>query len=306
MSVLSRPRVCVILAIYNGERFLREQLDSLASQTVPPTLLVVRDDGSRDRSVEIVREWAEASSVELQFEAGERLGPAQSFLRALSIAGPAELYLFCDQDDVWLPQKIERALSGVPIAPGAPPVLYAACAHVVDEQLKFMRTTNAPRKLSFGSAACESLLTGCTMAFNRALRDKVALDLPVFTPMHDWWLYLVASAVGSINFDGTASILYRQHGGNALGVTASGPRAWRARIGRALSSKSAVRIRQLSELVRIHGAALDSDKAALAGSLLASRAGFGARLRAAFCTDVERQRLWDQLSTRLAILLNRF
>lgn len=303
---MSLSSVCIVLATYNGERFLPEQLRSLSAQTRPPDRVVLRDDGSDDHSVEIARAWSRDCGIDIQLETGPRLGPAQSFLHALRATGPADLYLFCDQDDVWLPNKIERALRVVPCNVGAPPVLYASCAQVVDEQLRFLRLTAAPRRLSFASAACESLLTGCTMAFNTALRERVVRELPAFTPMHDWWLYLVASAMGTLHFDEVPTLLYRQHEHNALGAGRSGWVEWRERLQRAASPDSAVRWRQLRELDRIHGSELKPADADLVQTLLAARDGMTQRMLAACCAEVERQTKSRRMSTRLAILANRF
>lgn len=303
---MSPPKVCVILATYNGERYLLEQLRSLSGQTREPDCVLLRDDGSSDQSVEIARSWSRESGVALQVERGPRLLPALSFLNALKVAGPADLYLFCDQDDVWLPHRIERALGFVPCGDDAPPVLYASRAVVVDSRLRFIGLTPTPQRLSFASAACESLLTGCTMAFNRPLREQVVRELPAFLGMHDWWLYLVASATATILFDETPTLLYRQHAHNVLGAAPSGWTDFGARLRRIISGDKAVRWVQLSELVRIHGAAMTPAAAALTKTLLSARSTFSARVRAAWCAPIVRQSRSRSLSTRLAILLNRF
>lgn len=302
-----RPIVTVILATYNGERYLPALLHSLLGQTCQPNRLVLRDDASSDASVDIVERWAFAADMPLQIVQGARLGPAQSFLQALEAAESADVYMFADQDDVWLPFKIERALGFLHSGPDAPPALYASQLAVVDAQLRFQNLTPCPRHLSFGSAACESLLAGCTMAFNDAFRECIIRGMPRQVAMHDWWLYLLATATATtLLFDATPTILYRQHGQNAVGVGAVGFAKLRERLARFVGPDSTVRSIQLQQLLQLYGAELDAPASALTHQLLAARQSLLARLRAALTAPIRRQTRGSALSTRLSLLTNRF
>lgn len=305
---MNRPIVTIVLATYNGERFLPEQLESLTAQSRRPDRLVLRDDGSTDRSVEIVQAWADRNSVALQQVAGPRLGPARSFMKALQVAEPADIFLFCDQDDVWQPYKIERALNLVPWGDDVAPTLCATRLEIVDEQLNPLRLSFLPTGLSFSSAACESLLTGCTMAFNASFRELLVHALPEHAQMHDWWCYLLAtSAYGTaLHFDPTPTVLYRQHGGNVLGAGPVGWSALRARGLRFIGRNSAMRSRQLQEFAKLHGSDLTSEASAILSQLLAAKHGLMPRLRAAFTTPIRRQTCLATLTTRVALLTNRF
>lgn len=304
----SRPIVTVVLATYNGERFLPDQLESLAAQYRRPDRLVLRDDGSDDRSVELVRNWADRHGVTLQQVAGSRLGPSRSFLQALQLAQPADIFLFCDQDDVWLPHKIERALDFVPWGEGAEPTLCATRLEVVDERLKHLRLTQLPHHLSFASATCESMLTGCTMAFNAAFRQRLVRFLPENAVMHDWWCYLLATGADSatLHFDPTPTVLYRQHGGNALGAGPTGLSAALARLRRFAGRDALMRSRQLRELGHLHGIDLSPQASALLQQLLAAKCGLWPRLRATFTAPIHRQTVIATWTTRFALLVNRF
>lgn len=305
---MSRPIVTVVLATYNGERFLPEQLESLAKQSRRPDRLVLRDDGSTDRSVALVQAWAARQGVALQQVTGPRLGPARSFLKALQAAEPADIFLFCDQDDVWQPYKIEHALNHVPWGRDVAPTLCSTRLEVVDEQLRYLRLSSLPKSLSFSSAACESQLTGCTMAFNAAFRSLLVRALPEHAAMHDWWCYLLAtSATGvALHFDPAPSVLYRQHGGNALGAGPVGWSALRVRGLRFIGRDSTVRSRQLQEFAKIYGTALEPQASDILRQLLSAKRALGPRLRAAFCAPIRRQTLLATLTTRLALLTNRF
>lgn len=305
---MNRPIVTIVLATYNGERFLLEQLESLTAQSRRPDRLVLRDDGSTDRSVEIVQAWADRSGVALQQVTGPRLGPALSFLKALQVAEPADIFLFCDQDDVWQPYKIERALYLVPWGEDVVPTLCATRLEVVDERLTPMRLSLLPTNLSFSSASCESVLTGCTMAFNAAFRELLVRALPKNAAMHDWWCYLLATSANgaALRFDSTPTVLYRQHGGNALGAGPVGWSALRARGLRFIGRDSAMRSRQLQEFAKLHGYALAPQASAILYQLLAAKHGLVPRLRAAFTARIRRQTFLATLATRLALLTNRF
>jgi Glycosyl transferase family 2 len=304
-----RCRVSVVLCTFNGQRFLPELLASLASQSMPPQRLVLRDDGSGDDSASLVRAWTRLHGVALQelAAAAQPLGPARAFLTALAASPPADVHLLADQDDVWLPHKVERAARALQSLPQPGPGLYASRLQVVDQQLRPLRLSTHPGRLSFASAACESLLTGCTMALNEPLRQLAAKELPRAVEMHDWWLYLLASAAGRIVFDDEPTLLYRQHAQNALGA---GPLGWRAlagRLQRALTGPAGVRRAQLLELRRIHGDRLPRDAQELVQQLVGEdSARAWSRLRRALTVPIARRRWLDRTGTRVALLRNRF
>lgn len=300
--------VTIVLATYNGERYLPEQLASLAAQSRRPDRIVLRDDGSVDGTVGIVRAWARLNNVELQQVHGSRLGPALSFLSALKAARPSDLYMFCDQDDVWLPEKIARAIAAVRCANDAAPALYATRLEVVDANLNRLATSKCPSALSFASAACESVLTGCTMAFNAPFRELLTSALPRYCVMHDWWCYLVAtgSSGTELHFDAVPTMLYRQHNQNALGAGPNGLRKVQARIRQFVGPQSAIRSRQLEEFSRLHCIHLDPAASRLLHQLLPTQRSFRARLNASLNAPIARQTKLNILSTRIALLTNRF
>lgn len=304
---MNLPIVTVILATYNGGAYLAAQLASLADQTRRPDRLVLRDDGSTDDSVQQVRDWARVEQIALQIvPAGERLGPARSFLAALEGAASADIFFFCDQDDVWLSHKIERAVQQLSITDAALPQLVATRLQIVDHRLRPLRLSPEPHHLSFGSAVCESVLTGCTMAFNAAFRQLLIRELPRRLEMHDWWCYLLATGAGRLSFDPEPSIMYRQHANNTLGA---GPRGWglvSARLIRFAGKNSSLRSRQLDEFARLHGRDLRPDAAALLRQLLAAKLSLAGRWRAALTSPIRRQRRASEFTTRIALIANRF
>lgn len=210
-------RVVVLMSTYKGEHYVREQITSILSQLPPEGRLVVRDDGSPDQTVAVIRAIRDSR---ITLTAGSNVGFVRSFLTLVANApADADMVMLSDQDDVWLPNKIDRAWNVIGRS-GDVPTLYCSRLQLVDTELRPLGLSPAwPREPSFCNALTENVVTGCTAALNpaalRLLRDNGDLDRIYF---HDWWLYLVVSAFGTVVFDPEPTILYRQHGGNAIGM----------------------------------------------------------------------------------------
>ena len=209
-------RVVVLMSTYQGERFVAEQIQSILDQLPLEGRLVVRDDGSYDRTANIVRSFGDPR---ITLTCGPNIGFARSFF-TLMAATPddAEMIMLSDQDDVWLPNKIERAWRYLKDTEGVP-TLYCARQQLVDESLHpIALSKRCMRPPSFQNALTENIVTGCTAAFNRdALHLALKIEMPERVYFHDWWLYLVITAFGEVIVDEEATILYRQHGGNVVG-----------------------------------------------------------------------------------------
>jgi hypothetical protein len=218
-----RGKTCILLSVHNGATFLREQLDSLAAQSDPGWILLWRDDGSSDGSAEVVERFAaEAGAGRVRHlpEPTGRLGVAGSFLALLRAAPEdAARVAFCDQDDVWLPDKLARAAAALAAVPPGTPGLYCARQVLVDWRLRRIGLSpDAPRGAVLGNALVQNIATGCTVVLNRAARTQVLAVPPPAGTLHDWWAYLVVAATGGqVIFDAAPAVLYRQHGGNAVG-----------------------------------------------------------------------------------------
>lgn len=223
--------VVILLATYNGDTFLNEQIDSLLAQTHKNLRILVRDDGSTDETMEILANYAATYPHIFQILQGPNLGFVGNFL-ALIAAAPrdAVAYFFCDQDDVWLSGKVEAALRSLQAAPQGP-VMYFGRLSVVDEALHPLYLSPCVHRWSFGNALLESQVTGCTIAFNPAALQILQERSPRADRIvaHDWWVYLVISALGTLVYDPEPRILYRQHGKNSLGAARSRWQDWRQR-----------------------------------------------------------------------------
>ena len=210
---------------YNGEKFIRHQLDSIASQTFENWQLIVSDDGSTDKTKEIILEYQKIWGEKIQLRKGPQKGFVENFLSlACDKNLTADFYAFCDQDDVWLPQKLEVAIKQINNSClNNEPYLYCGRTVYVDEKLDTIgQSTLFEQPPSFDNALVQSIAGGNTMVFNRASKFIVETIGVVPTPSHDWWLYLLISGVGGkVFYDPTPWVLYRQHENSIVGENTS-------------------------------------------------------------------------------------
>ncbi len=222
--------VTILMSTYNGEKYLEEQLESIASQKGVTTKIIVRDDGSSDRTCDILDTWKDKFS--LTWYRGENIGPAESFMDLLRNSEDAYYYAFSDQDDFWLADKMQSAVSKLESYDGRP-ALYFCQTELVDKNLNRIDSVIICPRLSFGESLVYQFVGGCTMVMNKALRDIINRYNPQYLSMHDVWIYDVAQAIGAhVVFDDTPHILYRQHGGNVTGQSTSVMTEWKHRTGR--------------------------------------------------------------------------
>ncbi len=221
----TEPRVAILLSTFNGESYLREQLGSLLTQTHENWVLYWRDDGSRDGTVSVMRDFTATAGqgrcVQIVRPDG-RQGVTASFLGLLAAVTPTlgewDAVAFADQDDVWLPCKIERGLTALHREPSSRPALYCARQRLVDACLSPLGTSRRSRAGGFPASLTQNIATGCTVMLNASAARLVAVSRPAPATLHDWWCYLVVSAAGgAVLQDDEPVVLYRQHAGNVVG-----------------------------------------------------------------------------------------
>lgn len=297
----------VLLSTYNGAAYLKPQMDSLLSQDARVKILV-RDDGSSDGTVAILREY-EATHPEIEVVCGPNVGFAQSFLHLLALSSPTADYIaFCDQDDVWQPGKVSRAAHILGQYSKETPALYCSRLTVVDESLSVLGESRIlKRELSFRNALVECPTPGPTIVINHAARKLLLERIPRHIYSHDWWAYLVVSAFGKITFDLEPSILYRQHASNVVGTKVGFIRGLGVKIRRFWRiGKRQVVMKQAEEFLRLYGPALSAEQhRTLERFVGSSRKRFLGRLGYACSCDVYRQSAFDSVVLRALVLLNR-
>ena len=225
--------LAILLATYNGEKYLAEQLDSLFAQSNADWRLVIRDDGSSDNTLDILQAYQRRYPDRIQLLDSQRrnLGATACFGELL-LHTAADTLMFCDQDDLWQPMKIERTLQRMKALEEErgqqTPLLVHSDLRVMDRSLHIINSSfwhyeklNARRGDSLVNLVVQNVVTGCTMMINRALRD-LAIHLPPKAILHDWWLALVAAAFGKIAAISEPLTDYRQHGRNEVGAKAWG------------------------------------------------------------------------------------
>ncbi|MBO5355494.1 MAG: glycosyltransferase family 2 protein [Clostridia bacterium] len=227
-------KINVLLSTYNGEKYLREQLESLLSQNVDGLHIVVRDDGSTDATHAILDEYQNAGK--LTWYTGENKGCAKSFWELVVTSPDADYYAFCDQDDHWHPDKLQIAVETLQNAGDATVArLYFSDVHVVDAQLGHISDGMVEKlPVDYAHSLIKNIAPGCTYVFNHAARallvqydpEKYGIDI------HDWMAYKIIACFGEVVFDETPHLDYRQHGNNVLGASKTGIKAYFAALHR--------------------------------------------------------------------------
>lgn len=203
--------ITVLMSTYNGEKYLAEQIDSILKQKDCQVRLIVRDDGSNDATIDILKQYQEKG--ELEWYAGTNMGPAKSFLELVKNSPASSYYAFSDQDDVWDDDKLSIGITALKKADK--PSLYCSNVRVTDENLHLIKDKAFPDKINidFSSVITDSgNLFGCTMVFNEAMKNYISVrDVPEDIIMHDIWLGCIAALFGNLVYDSQPHFSYRNH-----------------------------------------------------------------------------------------------
>lgn len=303
-------RLTVLMSTYNGLPWLDEQIDSIARQTWPDIRLRIRDDGSTDGTPTRLRALAQTSRLSDGVVFGKNVGVFTSFMTLLTDAGDeSAYYAFCDQDDVWLPDKCERAIRRLEAVPAQVPAMVYTRLRFTDADLNPTGWSPIPTESGFHNALVQNQATGCTIVMNAAARRKVLESVPDWALMHDWWCYLVVSAFGVVIFDAEPGVLYRKHGSNVTPAAPDWLAEFRNRLQRFLSDQGIVKrvSDQALEFKMRFGHALPPEKSAmLDGFLAARRLHWLGRLRYALTTPLRRNTPVDTLLMRVLMVVGRF
>lgn len=224
VSVAHLGCVAILVCTFNGERFLAQQLESIARQTYPHWFVVASDDGSSDSTLTLLREFGERwGHDKLLIQQGPGRGYAANFLAVTCNESiDADFYAWADQDDIWQQTKLEVALQRLAQAPVDVPALYCGRTELIDERGNHIGLSPLfGRPMGFSNALVESVGGGNTMVFNdvaRQLFKRAGSGVDIVS--HDWWAYLLVSGSGGrILYDFSPTVLYRQHDANLIGVT---------------------------------------------------------------------------------------
>lgn len=302
-------QIAVILSTYNGEKYLAEQLESIVDQDDVDVKLLIRDDGSRDSTVAMVRDFA-SRHPNVRWVAGANMGVTGSFFTALKEAdSDCEFFAFADQDDVWDRRKLAHAVERLKsVADPSVPLLYCSQVELVDERLAHLRFGRMLREISFKNALFQNVVAGCTVVMNHRARDLILR--PAITRdilLHDWWCYLAISALGWILYDDRPAIKYRQHGNNVVGSQTTLMGRIVGRYERTLHGLHGRFPSEQNELfLKLYGEELTEEQRRFAEMTLAAKRSLRKRLTLASSTEIRMQTAVEDVCARLGILLNRF
>lgn len=279
-----KKKVTVLMSTYNGEKYLRQQIDSILQQQEVNIRLIVRDDGSTDQTLSILAEYQKRGL--LQYCEGNNLKTARSFMQLVYNSPDSEYYAFSDQDDVWTKQKLSRALllmSEQHVNPQVP-MLYTGNFQMTNRLLEPLKAGRHFTTQTFANAIVYSCCTGCTMVMNKSLRDALcSKPLPEHIVMHDDWIHKVCLAIGGkVVFDSQPMMFYRQHGNNVDG----GIHTFKDKLCKVWTekqTKARIMSNQLADILKLYGEQLpDKNKKLLKHALQFGKGSFVQRLRLAF------------------------
>lgn len=230
-------RIDILLATYNGEQYIHEQIQSIIMQKYTNWTLLISDDCSSDDTLNILREYEKMDSRIHIVSHGIRYGSAQANFMNLLSATTAQYISFCDQDDVWDSDKLSKTIRAIKQheALSMQPVLVYTDLCVVDQHMRTLSKSYYtymninPHRTAISQLLVQNVVTGCTMMINGLLRDlaiKSTLIDQSRIVMHDWWLALLASVYGELVYIDSPTVFYRQHGDNSVGATKYSVKNW--------------------------------------------------------------------------------
>lgn len=304
-------KVQVLLSAYNGEQYISEQIQSILNQTHAAVSILIRDDGSTDKTMELLDQWVTTHPDKIKLIKGTNVGVVSSFFELLRAAdAEADYYSFCDQDDVWLDHKVEHAIARLDssIYTEVPAMVFTS-TYLTDDELNRKGAWPKPpaQEPSFFNALYENIAIGATITMNRSARKLFINSQSVDSQkvlMHDWWFYLLVSAFGTVIYDNKPSMLYRQHNNNVVGgsnsIVGKLKSKWasfKRHTGKDLLHK------QASEFDRIYGSRLTGEQKEQLDLFLATRTRFMDRLRYARKSKLYRQSKAESLLFKFFILI---
>ncbi|KRM84215.1 glycosyltransferase, group 2 family protein [Limosilactobacillus coleohominis DSM 14060] len=216
---MSQKNIAILMSTYNGDKYLKTQIQSIINQKYTNWHLYIRDDGSTDKTIEIIEEF-EKKEPRISFfnrKNIKNVGVTRSFIDLLNNVN-ADYYMFSDQDDYWMPNKISICLNKISKVSG--PTCVFTELQVVNKNLKLLHLMNNSNVwFDFPHFLFGNCVTGCTMMINNDLKSLLLIEKTNFQNvyLHDWWIAMICASFGKLLYVSTPTIYYRQHGDNAEG-----------------------------------------------------------------------------------------
>lgn len=210
---MKEKKVAVIMSTYNGEKFVKEQMDSILNQSYKNIEIIVRDDGSKDSTVQIVKEY-QKKYKNIELYEGQNLGFIKSFFELLKLS-EADYYAYADQDDIWIENKIELAVNSLNELDDTKPNMVFGNSDYYNENMEFIGYGEKNRKYSFLKSLFSCIGQGMTMTVNKKTRDMIIENMPKSCFFHDWWTYILCVSMGNVAYNNVTTVKYRRRKQNA-------------------------------------------------------------------------------------------
>lgn len=248
--------ITILMSTFNGENFLRPQLDSIFSQKNVDLQLLVRDDGSKDSTLTILTEYEKKYPGKITILKGNNIGWKKSFRKLIDYASiyyfSSNYFAFCDQDDIWQPKKLETAITSLRNCSDIP-ALYFSNLYFYKDGVNRGLINKATVLPTFKNCLARNYATGCSIVFNSKLLDCLSMGEPNVDIPHDHWAYMVAVLCGKAVYDSNSYILYRQHDTNQIGSKHGLIDVWKARFKRfAQPELENIREKTAKDLLRLY------------------------------------------------------
>lgn len=217
---MNNIKVDILMATYNGEKYIRQQIDSILNQTYSNFDLIIYDDCSKDNTRAIIEEYVKKDKRVKIIFGKKNIGSTKAFEKLYNISD-AEYFMFCDQDDVWLQNKVEKSLNKIC---KTKKLLVFTDLKVVNKKLDIISESffslmkmDCNRVYNWKKAILGNVAPGCTMIINKEIKKYIKI-IPQGYILHDWWIVIISSFMNSIEVINEPLILYRQHENNQVGT----------------------------------------------------------------------------------------
>lgn len=283
----------ILMSTYNGENYLEEQLESLLNQSYNDVKILIRDDGSKDSTLEILERY-KTKKIEIKVVYGKNIGVVKSFFELIKMSDTkCNYFAFCDQDDFWEREKIERAILKLKQKKSA--LSYCSNLRLVNKNLKYIKNQyKKPLVPSIENAVVENIITGCTCIIKQELLLKIKEKINQIKiekiMMHDWFIYIFSEIYGETIYDEKSYIKYRQHENNVIGMETNCYKSFFKRISNFKKNKGK-RKQQLEEIFKVCKIEMTNEQKKLFISLKKNY----------FFTKIKRQNKINTIVTKFAI-----
>lgn len=295
-------KVAVLISTYNGEKFLREQLDSILNQTYKNIEIVIRDDGSSDGTIDVIKEYQEKYD-NIKLKEGTNIGFIRSFFKLLELA-EADYYAYCDQDDIWMENKIALAVELLDKADNSKPNMVFGNSDYYNENMEFLKKGEEHKEFSFKNSLYECVAQGMTMTINNEAKKIILENIPEKCLFHDWWTYMICSGLGEVFYNDETTVKYRRFEKNATAEGQNIIKIFLWRIEKLLSDNGLkdIKMQQL-EYKKMFYDTLSSGNKEILDIFVHENYNFFKALKKAFYPHKLRRKLTDDIMVRVLFVL---